>query len=275
MSVIADLPDLRPSLLLDFANSRRVHPLIQCARASTATCFGPDGKLRTVAANVPRIDFDPFTGRCLGALFEGARTNTALNSGDFTASSWGKTRSSVTGPDTDGWCKVTEDTSATTTHVVSATITTAGSTTYTFSVDVKAGTRNIVSLLFGNFSSQEVPITVFLNMDTGALSGALAGRYTLTKLSDGWRISATTTSIASPSNNIVATVQMAAVMGSGNYTGDGTSYIYVRNAQIEVGAYPSSYIPTTTAAVTRAADVPLMDVYDFCQALATPYACRP
>lgn len=70
MSVIADLPDIRPSLLLDFANSGRVHPLIQSTRASTATCYGPDGKLRTLAANVPCIDYDQATGRSLG-LFVG------------------------------------------------------------------------------------------------------------------------------------------------------------------------------------------------------------
>ena len=63
MTVIENYPAMRPSLMLDFANSRRVHPLIQCLRASKATCFGPDGKLRTVESNVPRIDHDPLTGK--------------------------------------------------------------------------------------------------------------------------------------------------------------------------------------------------------------------
>lgn len=85
MSVIADLPDIRPSLLLDFANSGRVDPRIQCIRASAATCCGPDGKLRTVAANVPRIDYDPVTGKCLGLLVEEARTNLWLNSATASA----------------------------------------------------------------------------------------------------------------------------------------------------------------------------------------------
>lgn len=79
MSTIENYPNLRPSLLLDFANSGRIHPRISCVRASTATCFGSDGKLRTVANNVPRTDFDAKTGRCLGLLIEEARTNFIRN----------------------------------------------------------------------------------------------------------------------------------------------------------------------------------------------------
>lgn len=79
MTAIANLPDIRPSLLLDFANSRRVDPRIQCTRGSSATCWGPDGRLRTVPANVPRIDFDPVTGKCRGLLVEDARTNLVKN----------------------------------------------------------------------------------------------------------------------------------------------------------------------------------------------------
>lgn len=77
MANILNLPDLRPSLLLDFANSRQVDPRVTFTRASAATRWNAAGALETVPAGVPRVDYHPITGKCLGMFVEGAKTNMA------------------------------------------------------------------------------------------------------------------------------------------------------------------------------------------------------
>jgi hypothetical protein len=94
------------------------------------------------------------------------------------------------------------------------------------------------------------------NLSTGAitsLSGGATG--TATDVGNGWwRCSLQGTTAGSDTFRLAATPTAS----TADYTGDGTSGIYLWGAQIELGVGASSPIPTTTAAVTRAADVPLL-----------------
>jgi hypothetical protein len=74
---------LRPSLNLDFANSKQLDPRIAFYRSSGATYYDNRGIVRHATENEPRFDHDPVTGESKGLLFEEARTNIALGVTNF------------------------------------------------------------------------------------------------------------------------------------------------------------------------------------------------
>ncbi|QTW18077.1 phage head spike fiber domain-containing protein [Comamonas kerstersii] len=254
MTAIADLPDIRPSLLLDFANSGRVDPRIECTRASSATCWGPDGKLRTVPANTPRIDYDPATGKCLGLLVEEARTNLLRQSSLLSDTAWGKSDVLVTPSDTQnalglGFIKLTP---------ISGTYKTINQPLYmaisdnqivTFSVFAKAGELNTIRLGVANKASSI--ITGHFNLLTGEASRQeITGKY----LGDGWwRVTLSGTDMSSGS--ATPRVHIYSINnGDATTPGDGVSGLYIAAPQLELGAYATSYIPTAGTTATRAAD---------------------
>jgi hypothetical protein len=76
---------------------------------------------------------------------------------------------------------------------------------------------------------------------------------TITSVGNGWYRCTITTNSAVLSAR--CQVYTALSNGVNSYTGNGTSGIFIWGAQIEAGAYPTTYIPTTTASATRVADL--------------------
>jgi hypothetical protein len=68
---------IRPTLNLDFANSKTLDPRITFYRDSVATYYDSKGTLRYANHNEPRFDHDPVTGESKGLLIEEAKTNIA------------------------------------------------------------------------------------------------------------------------------------------------------------------------------------------------------
>jgi hypothetical protein len=255
-----------PSLDLRFAESKSLvdavsgQNLITFTRASTGTFVDSDGVIRSAGNDVPRFDHNPLTGECLGLLVEEQRQNLLLRSEEFDNASWTKGNSSVSADATQAPTgtttadKLVENT-ATTEHNITQSATWLGNTTYTFSVYAKPDGRSRFDLLFGTAGNWSGGRQAAFDVSTGSVVATDGAMASITAAGDGWfrcRITATTT--ASPSASLVA-LRMIASGTSVTYTGDGTSGLFLWGAQLEAGAFPTSYIPTTGTAATRTADV--------------------
>jgi len=124
----------------------------------------------------------------------------------------------------------------------------AGSQTVT--VYAKAGERNWLYLGISNGGT----LSAYYNLSDGTI-GTTVGTVTATAthVGNGWyRCRLTWTAVAGSGTVFIRIAQSSSLSA---YTGDNASGLYVWGAQNEVGLFPTSYIPTTTAAVTRPADL--------------------
>ena len=215
----------------------------------------------------PRFDYDPVTLAAKGLLIEEARTNLVLYSEQFDNAAWVKSQVTVTANATlapNGLLvadKIIENTAATTYHAIYPGTSPTGSVTgsYTFTVYAKAAERRYISLDMNSYLDG-----VVFDLQNGAVTGT-STFYTssITPAGNGWyRCSVS-------KNYTVATMLYAEAIISTSatvpnaYTGDGTSGVFLYGAQLEAGAFATSYIPTVASTVTRSADVATMTGTNF------------
>jgi len=258
-----------PRMALDFTTAS-LDPRVTFTRTgNTATVTNSSGYVVPINADLPRFDYDAVTLACKGLLIEEQRINFLLQSEAFNAANWTKTRASVVtdaivSPDgtLDGE-KIVEDTS-TNTHFISQPIASVNAT-YSFSVYVKAAERTVAYV--GMSDGATALVGTYINLSTGSLTTAGGGSWTnVTAISTNtgngwWRVVVTGTRGAGTAT--ACNVYVASGVGVISYTGNGTSGIYVWGAQLELGAFGTSYVPTTTATVTRNADVATMTGTNF------------
>ena len=232
-----------PSLALDFL-SGILDPRIQFTRASTATRVNAAGLLETVAANRPRFDYDPVTLACRGLLIEEQRANlftesefrngladALVKNGAVTAAAFpGFAGGIAFGAGTDSWAY----------KQIAAT----SGTAYTLSVFVRMDDGGAPGLAGGGAADGA---NIFALVLQGNASSPLS--CPVVNMGGGlYRVSSTLTATSSGTGNF----------GVVKYASNSSRTFKVTGYQIEVGAFPTSYIPTTTAQVTRAADVALI-----------------
>jgi hypothetical protein len=212
------------------------------SRNTTATRVNSSGLIESVASGILRLDY-PVTGGCPAALIEPSAQNLVLQSETFDVSgTWtlvtgGTGVNPVVTPNAaispDGTqsadnivLNVGSGTLSTDVSIIRQNIT-VSAVAYTYSIWLKSntGTNQFVSLRFNSAPSQEVTIT------------------------NDWQRFTFTGTPASGSRDFGLDLR------GNNTSGQKTCNILAWGAQVETGSVATTYIPTTAAAVSRAADV--------------------
>jgi len=197
------------------------------AQLEQSTTVGEYVKTTSTINSAPRFDHDPTTGESLGLLVEESRTNLFAYSDNFNDPSWtinNATITSNTATAPDG-TNTADLYSGTSTSAVSQSASLTSGVTYTISCYVKsAGLGN------DSFRLRIEPTQTSSNF---------------TATSEWQRFSFTATS----ANTGLRSCGILRNSSSDNVD------IFIWGAQLEAGSFPTSYIPTTSSTVTRAADV--------------------
>jgi hypothetical protein len=263
-----------PRLALDFTTAT-LDPRVTLTRAdATATRFNSSGYIETVAADAPRFDFDPVTLACRGLLVEEQRTNIYTWSNDFSNVAWGPvTAGSVVDSTTAITPAGTNDAfylrqvNSGTTHWLRRTTSTAYTSglVYNQSAFLKYSGRQYIGLVLfsSRFGANQIGVFDLINGTVLRTEGGATA--SIVPAGNGWYRCSLTSVPCTSSGNSGSDIRMYSDDGlSATYTAaNDTDGVYIYGFQLEVGAFPTSYIPTTTTALTRNADVATMTGTNF------------
>ena len=222
-------------------------------------------QLLTAPINAPRFDFNPTTGESLGLLIEQSSTNLLTYSQDFSNAVWTKlslngTLNVTGGIAIDGTQSANlwqENTTASTQRVMYQTVSATSGVNYTLTVYAKQYAGGAKRWLCVYPQTAASGYAVFdLTLGTVTLTGG--ANYVSSSIAAAgngfYRCSVTVVAASTASLNCNVYMQNTGSSAAAGYTGDGFSGIYIWGAQVEALAFPTSYIPTTSAQVTRASD---------------------
>jgi len=231
-------------------------------RASPKWVYDRTGTLVQVPANTLGVTYDPADlSKAPWALLETAATNIALQSEAFDDARWGKngvtvSPNAIAAPNGALTADKLVESVSSSGHYVDQTITINGSAQYTRSIFVKAGERGQVRLEMYSVPTVGARANISFDIASGTFFGEASAAgvvqtYSALRLPNGWWRLFQTFNLGTTDTSCFFRVCLLGPGGASVYQGDGTSGAYVWGAMMGEG----SYVATTSAAVTRAADV--------------------
>ena len=209
--------------------------------------------------NIPRIDYTSGQG---AILVEPQRTNLALYSEQFDNAAWNKSGSTITSnaaisPDGTTNADKLIDNITLAGHSFNSATSMVSGTTYTFSIFAKMSEIRYLTLRYisgGAFSTNYITSFDLLNGTATNSATYPASSFLITSFGNGWyKCSISQAANATGTGTYAAYLSKDGVATT--YTGNGTDGLYIYGAQLELGSYPTSYIPTVASTVTRNTDV--------------------
>lgn len=239
--------------------AKSMHPKATYTRASTGSVFDSSGILRSAASGLPRFGADPLTGLSKGFLVEESRANLFAYSEQFNGASWQKNNTTVTANSAtapDG--AVSYDTIVSTGTAASAVyraVTVSSNATVTASVFAKQNTASWIIIeiqdAVGNGRRQWFNLSTGVKGSSASIgTGWAAVNSGVENVASGYRVWSAATAVGT-----TVSVAFYVCNGDGLTASSVGASVDLWGAQLEAGSFPTSYIPTTTASATRAADV--------------------
>jgi hypothetical protein len=225
----------------------------QLAQGTSALDYLPT----TTRLNIPRIDYS--TGSP-ALLIEPQRTNLFIFSEQYDNANWIKADATINVNSTTSPSGIVNadtfiESNTNATHSVSISTTGVLNTFYSITTYVKASGRNFIQFTTGGgFTNLYANINL---MDGNINYGTIGvGNVQVTSVGSQWyKISITRQLTASTSISFkLNLIQGINSVIDEAYLGNGISGVAIWGSQCEAGSYPTSYIPTTSATVTRNTD---------------------
>lgn len=207
--------------------------------------------------NIPRIDYS--LGGCPNILLEPQRTNLALQSSSFDSASWVKanitaTANTTTSPSGVVDADTVEGNGVLLVHQIQQNISYTTGLSYSASIYAKKNTNNFIQIVF---AASTFGANAFANFDlnsgaVGTIGSSATAR--IENVGNGWYRCIMTATATATGTAAISIGLITSATSVRNETNTLSTSVFLWGAQLEAGAYATSFIPTTTASVTRNAD---------------------